>query len=185
VASTTSDPKARGAYYTPTEVAQFLASWAVRSPSASVLEPSAGDGVFIRAAYEVFARLGQVSGHVVGIEIDGPTVDALLEMAPDTATIIQSDFFAVDGGGFDAVIGNPPFVRYQHFTGANRDLALRRAAEAGVALPELSSSWAPFVVYAAHMLTPSGRLAMVVPLRSPTRVTVKRSLRTLSPRSTR
>jgi adenine-specific DNA-methyltransferase len=74
-------------------VAQFLASWAVRSPSASVLEPSAGDGVFIRAAYEVFARLGQVSGHVVGIEIDGPTVDALLEMAPDTATIIQSDFF--------------------------------------------------------------------------------------------
>jgi len=104
------------------------------------------------------------TGQVVGIEIDGPTVDALRAMIPDTTTIIQSDFFELeDCGGFDAVIGNPPFVRYQRFTGADRHLALRRAAEAGVALPELSSSWAPFVVHSAQLLRPGGRLAMVAP----------------------
>jgi len=65
---------------------------------------------------------------------------------------------------FDAVVGNPPFIRYQRFSGAARRRALERCRDHGVKLPELCSSWAPFVVHSAAMVKPSGRLAMVVPM---------------------
>ena len=47
------------------------------------------------------------------------------------------DFFDVDPErlpAFDAVVGNPPFIRYQSFSGAGRAKALARAREQGVAL---------------------------------------------------
>lgn len=42
--------KLRGGYYTPQPIADFLAWWAIRSPSDSVLEPSCGDGILVESA---------------------------------------------------------------------------------------------------------------------------------------
>lgn len=40
--------KLRGGYYTPDDIADFLVSWILKdNQSARILEPSAGDGVFI------------------------------------------------------------------------------------------------------------------------------------------
>lgn len=63
----------------------------------------------------------------------------------------------------NAVVGNPPFIRYQTFNGRLRAEALGRALDAGVKLPQLCSSWAPFIVHAASFVRRGGRLAMVVP----------------------
>jgi adenine-specific DNA-methyltransferase len=44
------DRKARGAFFTPPAIANFLAAWAVRDdPSAQVLDPSCGESVFLLA----------------------------------------------------------------------------------------------------------------------------------------
>jgi adenine-specific DNA methylase len=74
------------------------------------------------------------------------------------------DFFSIEAAAkYDAVIGNPPYIRYQDYGGEARRLALRRALEHGVRLTRLSSSWAAFVVHAAEFLRPGGRLGLVVP----------------------
>lgn len=164
--------KALGAYYTDESVARFLAEWAIRDRSAMVLEPSFGGGVFLSAAAN---RLSCLGGHtfnqLYGCELDRQTYEAFwnshgTELGLDRSKLVVGDFFDMrpDGANFDVVLGNPPFVRYQSFAGSVRQRALQRAAEAGVRLSELSSSWAPFVVHASRFLKIGGRLAMVAPL---------------------
>ena len=41
--------KLRGGYYTPDKISEFIAEWAIRKTSDSVLEPSCGDGSFLSA----------------------------------------------------------------------------------------------------------------------------------------
>jgi hypothetical protein len=82
-----------------------------------------------------------------------------------TAGITVSDFFDVDlgDGTFDAVVGNPPYVRYQAFQGEDRAKAQRAALRAGVRLSGLASSWAAFTVRSAELVRPDGRLGLVLP----------------------
>jgi adenine-specific DNA methylase len=163
------DAKALGAYYTDEVIANFLVAWAVRSPHDSVLDPSFGGGVFLRAAARRIRELGGIPAtQVAGVELD----DAAFAGAKDFA-VRKGDFFDFGLAGsadgvhqlheFDAVVGNPPFIRYQRFSGIARRKALRRAAEQRVVISQLTSSWAPFVVHSAAMLKRGGRLAMVVP----------------------
>ena len=47
--------KLRGGYYTPDKISEFIAEWAIRKTSDSVLEPSCGDGSFLSAiTYRAF-----------------------------------------------------------------------------------------------------------------------------------
>ncbi len=64
---------------------------------------------------------------------------------------------------YDAVIGNPPYVRYQNHTGSSRLKSIEAALAKGVRLNGLASSWAAFVVHAAGFLKPDGRLGLVLP----------------------
>jgi len=74
------------------------------------------------------------------------------------------DFFLIPPTGrYDAVIGNPPYVRYQDFAGEARSRSREAALRAGVALTRLASSWAAFTVHSALFLKPGGRLGLVLP----------------------
>lgn len=103
--------------------------------------------------------------NAVGCELDAEHAAAARKRAPG-ALVHGGDFFAwadETNERFSAVVGNPPFIRYQGFSGAIRDRALRQAARFGAQLPALSSSWAPFVAASALLLEHGGRLAFVVP----------------------
>ncbi|MBM4037062.1 MAG: SAM-dependent DNA methyltransferase [Planctomycetes bacterium] len=165
--------KGMGAFYTDTRVAEFLVRWAVRDPTQSVLDPSFGGGVFLRCATERLRGLGGDPARLVfGVEVDaevhGRVAAELADvLPPHTGNLLRADFFDVSPdtlGEVDAVVGNPPFIRYHRFTGSDRDKALRRAASEGVALSRLTSSWAPFVVHCAALVKPGGRLALVLPM---------------------
>jgi hypothetical protein len=81
--------------------------------------------------------------------------------------LLLADFFsveAINARKIDAAVGNPPFIRYQRFTGDARKSALARSLAEGVRLPELCSSWAPFLVHTIAQLRTGGRLAMVLPM---------------------
>ncbi len=82
------------------------------------------------------------------------------------ATIRVGDFFqwAMETKErFDSAVGNPPFIRYQRFSGQVRTAALSLCARLGAKFTALTSSWAPFLVATASLLKPGGRLAFVVP----------------------
>ncbi len=159
--------KARGAFFTPEGITRHLAAWAIRSAEDRVLEPSTGEAAFLVSAVERLTELGNPAPAVDGVEIHPPSARAaheLISAAGGTANITVSDFFMVEASArFDAIIGNPPFIRYQEWTGAQRDRARFAALQQGVALTGLSSSWAAFVAHSAGFLKPGGRLGLVLP----------------------
>lgn len=171
--------KALGAWYTPLSLVRPLIRWAVRSPREHVLDPAVGDGVFLAEAARLIRALGgvprgqQLHGADVNPDAVAMTRHVLAEMLPmqELPEIRHADFFDIDppsnlfsdSNFVDAVVGNPPYIRYQSFAGPQRSAALGRAAAQGVRLTSLSSSWAPFVVHAASFLNTGGRLALVLP----------------------
>jgi len=161
--------KARGAFFTPDEITQFMVEWAVRDGADTVLEPSAGDAAFLVQAVRRLRQLqGPASAPVVdGVEIHQFSADvarARVAGAGGVPNITVSDFFLVDPDPrYSAVVGNPPFIRYQDFTGESRTRSRAAALKAGVSLTALASSWAAFAVHSALFLRPGGRMALVLP----------------------
>lgn len=162
--------KARGAFFTPPPVADFITRWAIRTPADRILEPACGEASFLLSAARRLRELGSqtVSGdQLQGVELHHPSAlqaKAFLANTGAEATIHVGDFFATHPlARYDAVIGNPPYVRYQQFTGAARWAARQAARKHNVSLSGLSSSWAAFVVHATDQLTPGGRLGLVLP----------------------
>ncbi len=182
--------KLRGGYYTPEPIADFLASWAIRSPTDEILEPSCGDGNILTAA--VRRLLGQgaptetLSQQLHGVELDpdeaAKAAHRLRELGlplSSNSTIHVGDFFAhcqqqlfgekvltlviQERRLFDAVIGNPPFVRYQHFPEEHRQIAFGMMQQAGLQPNRLTNAWLPFLVVGSLLLKEEGRLAMVIP----------------------
>jgi adenine-specific DNA-methyltransferase len=171
--------KLRGGYYTPKPIADFLARWAIQSPTSEVLEPSCGDGVFLEAAFEALIEKGakrtQAADFLHGIEIDAQekrkAVSRLEAVGakPSMFLIHNGDFFAYckahlnDKRLFDAVIGNPPFIRYQNFLEEQRAPAFELMARADMKPNKLTNTWVPFVVASSFLLSEKGRLAIVIP----------------------
>jgi adenine-specific DNA methylase len=162
--------KARGAFFTPAELTDFVAEWAVRSPEDVVLEPSCGEAAFLISAGERLRRLGAErieEGQLQGIEIHEDSARSAAGLVIDCgfgARILAGDFFdAAPSDLLDVVVGNPPYVRYQQFSGEARAKAQQIALRQGVRLTGLASSWAAFVIHASSFLRPQGRLGLVLP----------------------
>jgi adenine-specific DNA methylase len=171
--------KARGAFFTPPAIARYLAAWAVvQDPDARVLDPTCGEAVFLEAAGEQLKSAGcpisDLDDQIFGVDLHQESLDAamdLLEARDLDARLIADDFFTLSPPDrldcrlpmMDAVIGNPPFVRYQEHKGEQRKRSLKAALAQGVRLSGLASSWAALVVHACAFLKPEGRLAMVLP----------------------
>lgn len=163
--------KLRGGYYTPPDLAAFIADWIREIEPSRILEPSCGDGAFLQAIADVG---GLENADVLGFELDKEEASKASrrsrEIGLHHATIRDEDFLAwaignmpPDGQRFDAVVGNPPFVRYQFLPPAFQ-------ARAGVIFDELNlkftkhtNAWVPFILASISLLRPGGRLAMVVP----------------------
>lgn len=163
--------KGRGAFFTPPEISAFIADWAIRDGAAEVLEPSCGEASFLLRAAERLRELspdGSISPDCLhGIEVHEPSARHAAQLLKDVgarAKIEVADFFDVEPEPtFDAVVGNPPYIRYQNFNGELRAKSLRAALSQGVRLTRLASSWAAFVVHATRFLKPGGRLGLVLP----------------------
>lgn len=159
--------KLRGGYYTPGEVARFICDWAITSGDATVLEPSCGDGSFVEAAVNRLAELGvdDASSLVTGVEL---YEEEAQKAAKKGGRIVCGDFFSQcrDGIGakrYDAIVGNPPFIRYQDFEEEYRSVAFDLMRGYGFAPNRLTNIWLPFLVVCCHLLSDRGRLGMVIP----------------------
>jgi adenine-specific DNA-methyltransferase len=171
--STNESAKALGAFYTSIQIADFLVWWAIRTSRDSVMDPSFGGGVFIRSACNRLIALGGKPEHqVFGVELDAK-VHRLIgsklkeEFRLNSQNLRQQDFFEFEPlpvNQVNAVVGNPPFIRFHRFVAEVRKRALTQAADHGVQLTQLSSSWAPFVIHSISMLKRGGRLALVLPM---------------------
>lgn len=173
------DQKLRGGYYTPKVIANFLADWAIQTPTTTVLEPSCGDGNIVESAVTTLlkkkAKKAAISELIYGIELneqEAAKATARLQRLeiPLSDQIHNGDFFSycrdciLEQTRFDAVVGNPPFVRYQNFPEEQRTVAFALMRQAGMKPTRLTNTWVPFLVASTMLLkTHGGRMAMIIP----------------------
>ena len=162
--------KLRGGYYTPEKIAEFIATWAIRTKNDEILEPSCGDGSFISAIADRLHKMGasdqSIKHNVTGVELDKVEASKASQYGPN---VVQSDFFTyyqkcIDGEKeFDVIVGNPPFIRYQNFEEEHRKVAFELMTKHGFQPNRLMNIWLPFLVLACKALKPDGRVGMVIP----------------------
>ena len=160
-----------GAYYTPDPLPGILTEWALKPGRGTVLDPSYGGCAFLNAATKVLTSKG-VPGPgrlVFGVDVD----PSCLKYVHESANLVENncvvrDFLTLSpgdlhGAPFQAVVGNPPFVRHHWLNGTTRTAARTAIENAGVTVPARASTWAYFLVHALSFIAKHGRLAMLVP----------------------
>ena len=168
ITSTTlpSRQRARGAFYTPSSAAEFMAAWILEGTPQTVLEPSFGDGTFLNALNRVSTDLRRTPPRMIGVEIDKQTfVRTVASGVLQPSDAILNDFLRVRPIEVDAVIGNPPYVRLRHMAAPESTVAMAAAAaQLGFDMDPSGSVWMPFVAHAVPFVRRGGRLALVLPL---------------------
>jgi adenine-specific DNA-methyltransferase len=171
VANNPARRKELGAFYTPPGMVDKLVRWAVRTPQDRVLDPSFGGLVFLSRAARRLVEVGlgshEAANQLYGVEVDEHALASAgdsQELRLPAGHLVHKDFFAVTPGGpippCTAVVGNPPYVRYQGWDGRQ---ARQLCAAEDVDLSRRASTWAPFLVHSAAFVAKGGRLAMVLP----------------------
>jgi hypothetical protein len=129
------------------------------------LDPSAGAGVFLQQA----ANLRQASGQgkaideLFGVDIDEiathRTRQLLALHGVPKQNIVAGDFMALKfERTFDAVVGNPPYVRANRVSSQVKAVSRMRRTMAGNA-----DLWAHFVTRSTKLVGPEGRMVFVLP----------------------
>ena len=158
--------KLRGGYYTERYIASFLVNWVKASKPRTILEPSCGDGVFLSVIEE--QHLTSVE-QITACEINEVEAEKAKYRTNLPTRIINTDFlrwYLLQGrseDGFDAVLGNPPFIRYQYLPNQQQLLAEEIFKQLKLPFTKHTNAWVPFVIASIRLLRPGGRLAMVIP----------------------
>ena len=170
--------KLRGGYYTPIELSDYLTKWAIRVGDERILEPSCGDGNFIDSILRKLAVLkkngNKISSKITAVEIEDNELSKAkarlsgYKLSELKAEFVLDDFFNLfeklrREGGYDVILGNPPYIRFQHFDDDSREKAFWHLRNAGYKPTKLANAWSAFVQLSIELLKEGGRLAMVLP----------------------
>jgi len=167
------EEKRRGAFYTPPALVDAcldrLSALLDTQQPLRILEPSAGDGAFLRGMARAVEKNKFSCPQPTCLEI----VD--IEAAKCRAELIRyglngevfaDSFFEWASHSdlhYDAVIGNPPFIRYQFVAERDRLLAEWMLRAEGQELQGVSNLWIPFILLSLKYLKIGGAFAFVLP----------------------
>jgi len=161
-----SEQKIRGGFYTSRSIASFLVNWIKASKPRSLLEPSCGDGAFLDAIEEqCITSLKQITA----CELNQEEAEKAANRTKLPVRVLNKDFLrwylfqAQNEERFDAVVGNPPFIRYQYLPDEQQLLAEKIFAQLSLPFTKHTNAWVPFVLASIRLLRPGGRIAMVIP----------------------
>src|SRR2546423_4613423 len=164
-----SPTKLRGGYYTPPDIALFLTRWVFESNPELILEPSCGDGIFLDAINQVSRKTSRVVAIEKDFEEANKTHQRAVGLKRLNPEIISEDFLKWglmnigEPRNFDAVLGNPPFVRYQYLDSAQQYLMEKVFHLFKLPFTKHTNAWVPFIILSIAHLKAGGRLGMVVP----------------------
>jgi len=144
--------KSLGQYMTPKFIAEFMSSLISKPQSSSILEPCAGEGIFLQVLYEKGFR------NVIAYEID----ERLGKGSP--IQITYRDFLKIPPEQcFDVVIGNPPYVRWKNIPEEWRRL-FKENEYWNKIMNGLCDLTYAFIYHAVNFLRDYGELIFICPL---------------------
>ena len=163
--------KLRGGFYTPQPLVNVclerIAHLNGQRENLAVLEPSVGDGAFLRglAAHQLAAKVGSLRG-IELVAHEAEKSRHLAQALPFETSIVTAstvEWALVTNDWFDVVVGNPPFVRYQFVSKSDLRASERLGRLLRVPLRGVSNLWIPVLLGALNRLRPGGTMAIVVP----------------------
>ena len=178
------DRRRRGAFFTPPDVATALVAEVVER--GSVLDPACGGGVFLLAAARRLLEAGLtdrgsiVRRHLFGADVDPASVDATRRVLGAWAGIDPDEVSGVvvadplhQGSaawpdrpvdGFDAVVGNPPFLGQVRGSTSRTGVDRRALRERfGDLVGAYTDTALLFLALGLDLLAPGGRMVLIQP----------------------
>jgi len=174
-----------GQHYTPRDVARVLAAFAVRTSADLIFDPACGDGRLLKEAIRIKHQLAlknrsnqaRRAQDVFGIERSS---QAAAMAAQTGARVTAADFFDIDTSArlngsarlpvaFDAIIGNPPYIRQEVMGARDKRRIEQRLARDCACAPEIywprwsgrSDIYVYFFARAIRFLKAGGRLVFL------------------------
>ncbi|WP_374834718.1 N-6 DNA methylase [Paenochrobactrum pullorum] len=163
--------KLRGGYYTPQNLADYATKWILNKKPKSILEPSCGDGVFVQALHNnKYNKSIKISCFELFDTEVQKTYNRCKALGFDNATVTEGDFLTWankqlnhNQSAYDAVLGNPPFIRYQFLEKPFQEQAELVFKQIGLKFTKHTNAWVPFLLSTLALLKNGGRMAMVIP----------------------
>ncbi len=166
-----SEDKLRGGFYSPDVLVDLCISRSAAllagRTDLRVLEPSAGDGAFLRGlersslvrhlkdieAVEVLEGEAQKARHTLGaLGLPGRVVhENVLRWA------------RIPSPGFDLVLANPPYVRFQFISDEDKQRAKTISAQLGAIGSSVSNLWIPVFLLSLAKLRDGGVFSVILP----------------------
>jgi methylase of polypeptide subunit release factors len=183
-----SERKLNGAFFTPQPIVEYMVAELVNAPDCRVLDCSCGSGAFLVAGLDRLRQLtrcdvaGLFKEHIYGVDILPSNIRraqiilslyALLNDAdaPEhsfnlvVANSLEADWHqlfpsVMTSGGFDIVIGNPPYVKFQDL-----DMETRACLEQkwNTISGGTFNLYFAFFELGLNVLNPQGRLGYICP----------------------
>lgn len=157
-----------GSYYTPQPIADFLVKYVsenISLDSISVLEPSAGDGVFISAIFN--SNLKPLIRKVVAVEKNGTELKKIKARETDRRlNAVHQDFLKFQKGNteqFSIVLGNPPYVKGSLLAKWQAEACKMVHETAGLKERKINNIWTAFLVRCVSFTDSNGMLAFILP----------------------
>lgn len=153
-------------FFTPFEIAKFMASWVVGGERVidTVLDPAFGLGVFARAIACVTKKQIRIKGYDVDpsiLSIAKKELSSLKEKL-SISFICKNYIFNDWNNHYDGVICNPPYFKFQDFE--IKDDALQEYQyRLGMNLSGFTNIYALFLLKSVTQLNINGRCAYIIP----------------------
>jgi adenine-specific DNA-methyltransferase len=162
--------KETGSFYTPQVIADFLVTYLSDKlngkNSISVLEPSAGDGIFIKTIYKNKEFLSKIES-VIAVEQSKRELNKITkEVKQETFTATHADFLEFQNNNkdkFSLVIGNPPYIKKSLLKKSQINLCKEIHEKANLANNSPKNIWTAFLVRCIEFTSSDGILAFVLP----------------------
>jgi adenine-specific DNA-methyltransferase len=151
------DTRQLGQVATPESIAALMAKWVMSAKPRTVLDPAAGLGGLL-----VACRLFDEQAQLVGVERDVETLQRAKATAPRGAKLILADYLKTDGGHFDGIIANPPYIKAHRLDYSEQDWRYFEES-LGTPLDRLTNIYALFLLKIWEDLAPHGRAAIILP----------------------
>ncbi|WP_128547187.1 N-6 DNA methylase [Larkinella soli] len=166
-----------GSYYTPDFLAKFIINFVKESlntsGSLSILEPSVGDGAFLKAFLENnFGNSSDIK--FTSIELNDPELTKaknIFNFYSQGKNLSNFQFFNQDfldwqkdcNDRFNLIIGNPPYIKSNLLTSEQISNSHLIFTSAGLNEKFFKNIWSSFLIRCTQLLTENGILAFVLP----------------------
>uniref|UniRef100_UPI00404AE452 Eco57I restriction-modification methylase domain-containing protein n=1 Tax=Gelidibacter sp. TaxID=2018083 RepID=UPI00404AE452 len=165
--------KSIGSYYTPIDLAKFIADYCltqIDKSNISILEPSVGDGTFVQAINEFESLFKFKNINLTIVEREEEELKKASKKNTNNSIKIKAlnkdylEFHFENKRKFSAVLGNPPYVKSNYLTVEQKELAKQIHLEQNLSDKKINNIWTSFLVSSISKLESDGIMAFVLPL---------------------